>query len=961
MVASSPFPLRARSWIVAFVGTLVLLSLPVHAQDPCEIDGEDVHGPATVVAATLPLEVGLPGVFGNGVTDIGFSEAGGVEQVLILDPFDFDAWSVFDSTLQISDPLIPNPLPEAIFAFSRIPEGAENAGNFYVLDPGLSPANTTSPSIGVMTPDGILIRPFTPIFGDRLDTNLLVTTMDVSPTGDEIVIAGSHRFPTREDVEFYFLDTSFRVTRGPFRMEGRPSLIFRTGICYNSCDTVLGLTTFRNGFQTEAALEYSAASGEYTGRGISLAGLASGGQLPLCIGLDTGRLGERDVLYTYGAHDDAVHAVELEYSTFPGRVASLACSRVPGPDNPAVLNWTSNPLANFDTIAILQDGVLIDEIPASRTNYTVPAFASQGYSEFTVELRLGGAPSEVRSHCVDISTDGPDFVGGADGFVVPMGTRPDPFNPNLFFDLYLPEVQPAMLGMDCRTRHESLADFRLYTLETEESDRIFVRSPQGGIFADETVLLETGGVSRFTGIALIEGGDGPEFALLGRNSDGEFSAALYDSDGLLIQEVNPIDLSGLEAADFPPFLTDWDRDDEGRFVAVDYNNARLVWLDFDLASASMTVRGEAPVPACAIGDCEDVERLPLMGGISVLPSGHYMVAGSTTSGLSINRVFQTTPFSDIPEQSVQFTGFTQGFWDYAEFQSEKFVGTGIGPRVSFGLALTEVHYDDPDTGEEVVEDITFLSLPALPDDLRPLGSISETLQTFVLHQVDDGVNPDYEAEQILDTVITADGSTGELSPSFAGRSTERDFYYYLVNRGDADLSFSVAVLLDGNLRAEFTETLVVPPGRFVYRALEGRDEAALNLQVAGIIADDPRLQILVGARAVTTGPPDDPVFVRGDVNGSGVLEITDPISDLTFQFLGQGEGGFTPVCLDAHDFNDDGAVNISDPIANLSFQFLGTAPPEPPGAEACGVDPTPDSAEAGGELGCENYPVINCP
>ncbi len=105
-----------------------------------------------------------------------------------------------------------------------------------------------------------------------------------------------------------------------------------------------------------------------------------------------------------------------------------------------------------------------------------------------------------------------------------------------------------------------------------------------------------------------------------------------------------------------------------------------------------------------------------------------------------------------------------------------------------------------------------------------------------------------------------------------------------------------------------------------------------------------------GAIGTFTVIGDAPSFRRGDDDGNGVLEITDPISNVTFQFLGT----FTPPCLDASDFDDNGKIEITDPIANLSYQFLGTAPPAPPGADTCGQDPTPDEVE-GADLGCLVY------
>ncbi len=87
-------------------------------------------------------------------------------------------------------------------------------------------------------------------------------------------------------------------------------------------------------------------------------------------------------------------------------------------------------------------------------------------------------------------------------------------------------------------------------------------------------------------------------------------------------------------------------------------------------------------------------------------------------------------------------------------------------------------------------------------------------------------------------------------------------------------------------------------------------------------------------------------FLRGDDDANGVLEISDPIVGLSFQFLGEA---IVPDCFDALDFDDNGKIEITDPIASLSHQFIGTAPPAPPGLESCGVDPTED------DLDCLNY------
>lgn len=84
--------------------------------------------------------------------------------------------------------------------------------------------------------------------------------------------------------------------------------------------------------------------------------------------------------------------------------------------------------------------------------------------------------------------------------------------------------------------------------------------------------------------------------------------------------------------------------------------------------------------------------------------------------------------------------------------------------------------------------------------------------------------------------------------------------------------------------------------------------------------------------------PEIIVFIRGDTDGNGQVDITDAQSILGFLFLGEG----APHCYDAADSNDDGDVNIADAIYTLSYLFLGgPAPPAPFPTED--ADPTEDS------------------
>jgi hypothetical protein len=91
----------------------------------------------------------------------------------------------------------------------------------------------------------------------------------------------------------------------------------------------------------------------------------------------------------------------------------------------------------------------------------------------------------------------------------------------------------------------------------------------------------------------------------------------------------------------------------------------------------------------------------------------------------------------------------------------------------------------------------------------------------------------------------------------------------------------------------------------------------------------------MGAGAVT-GPGARP-FIRGDVTGEEIVNLTDAIVILNYLFL----GGAAPDCQDAADVDDTGEANITDAIYLLNHLFLGgpsLAPPYP----LPGLDTTTD-------------------
>jgi len=92
-----------------------------------------------------------------------------------------------------------------------------------------------------------------------------------------------------------------------------------------------------------------------------------------------------------------------------------------------------------------------------------------------------------------------------------------------------------------------------------------------------------------------------------------------------------------------------------------------------------------------------------------------------------------------------------------------------------------------------------------------------------------------------------------------------------------------------------------------------------------------------------------PGFLRGDLNGDGILTIMDAQQMLETLFLSTD-----PVpCLDLLDINDDGTVGILDVIQFLEFLFI--LGPAPVGFPNCSSDKTPEDP-----LGCDSTSLL-CP
>lgn len=94
-------------------------------------------------------------------------------------------------------------------------------------------------------------------------------------------------------------------------------------------------------------------------------------------------------------------------------------------------------------------------------------------------------------------------------------------------------------------------------------------------------------------------------------------------------------------------------------------------------------------------------------------------------------------------------------------------------------------------------------------------------------------------------------------------------------------------------------------------------------------------------RSPTSGGSPDrtrPIFLRGDANADGVVNLSDGIFTLAYLF----RGGEEPPCLDATDSDDNGKLDLTDVIFTLGFLFQGGAPPPEPFPED-GPDLVPDN------------------
>jgi hypothetical protein len=116
--------------------------------------------------------------------------------------------------------------------------------------------------------------------------------------------------------------------------------------------------------------------------------------------------------------------------------------------------------------------------------------------------------------------------------------------------------------------------------------------------------------------------------------------------------------------------------------------------------------------------------------------------------------------------------------------------------------------------------------------------------------------------------------------------------------------------------------------------------------VSNILTDADGKSLLVAAVDGEACVRRRPAFRRGDANGDGRFDISDPITILRCLFLESN----CALCADAGDANDDGFMNIADPSYLLNWRFLAGPQPPLPFPE-CGADVTADGLRE-----CDEFP-----
>jgi hypothetical protein len=911
----------------------ILLALP-------SLPGRAVHAqqtPAPILEKGLDnAAAGLPSRWEFGATDITIKEA--LAELWVLDSFTGTvptilAFSLADLTAAprpIAIELPPQNAGSAVLGIAEIPHGEFRGKNLLLIDANFGTVDTPLPLLGIYGDDG-KIDPANPFFAvNGVDATAFLGPIDVSPTEEEIAV-----YDSRADT-FYILDFGFSLKAGPFPLLGDPTFFAGpwdfgspraagVGIAFNGPDRLLVTSAFRTLFECRFALEYDPATGLYSGNAMDLSAAAD--TTPprdlAFVSLDVGKAGADDALFAVNFADESLYAFQLLPGDHPPPVEA-GCSVAPG--DVYSVSWTLASGLSVDAFHVFENGVEVAVLGPLETTYTFP-LPLVGKSFIEVATEKNGVVSAIRTLCQVENTRRPAIEN-----VVFDGTE-------------IANLGSLLLGIAVTKLPATKEDFRVHVLGRDSN---VIESFDYKLDVVELINLSPRVSLQGTnlpslGLAIADLDGAPHFAVL--DPDGptgnEIPSASFHpvsgpTRGATVRRVETIDLTSLSPA---PFLLDWDVADASTFIAAGIVNDLtglpdyvIVKIAFD--GQNMTGTRMVPIPHRLLTPFGDTVLSGI--GVTVLPSGNLLVAGSDTFSRTYTDALLTTPFTDDPATAVKITGYAQGLVALNQFFG---VGAGYGPREFYGF---DAAYFPPAIEGEPGVGVTYLTANDVFVLDNPSGSRLRLGFPALVHSDNACSHPDlvaeHLAEEVLDVPASQEVSTPVWSPEFSTGSTPADYFVYVANTSpDAAASLALEVLLGGSPVAEASQDVVIEPGRYFRRMLGGRSEGEIQLRVRNRGTAAVQVKVIAGAMAVGATTM-EPVFKRGDCDGNGTEAITDAIFGLNWLF----QGGTAPGCQDACDADDNGDPNLTDMVLLLNHLFRSGDPPAPPGPDACGIDPTGD-------------------
>jgi hypothetical protein len=848
--------------------------------------------------------------------------------------------------------------------------------NFVLIDSRFDTEADSEPRIGLIDNRGILVEgsAFERVFG--LDDDSQLSSIDVNEEREEIV---------GYDINLHalwVLDFSLEVLDGPIPLLGGPSYFVGEwqisqpgcsgrgrgagfGICWDGPRSVLVTTGFTTPFESHLALRYEFPfddptfdAARYSGQAIDLSAAANTEFAPdlSFLSIDKATVvdepmdGEEprenvssdSALIALNLADEALYLFEYATERHATSVRDLTCFVIDvgerGTAGRYRVTWDLELTAGVEALSVFENGARIDQLaPEMRSFTSLLPVSGKIYIEVVTES--GGRLSALRPFCELENSFPPRLLSDEPIF---GATRVSGF---------------SMTGCAVTPTPASESEFRAYLIGRGSNlVRVFDHTlTEIDTIRPEPPVVRVGRNDAALGIALVDIDGVAALAILdsdGPDDDNVPALRVHSLEsvppGQRIRSIDAIDLSEVSPR---PFLFDLDSDVDGNLIAGGrladgrFVLVRLVWYGSD----GLRAVAQVETPFASLTPSGATNGI----GVSVLPSGHLLVAGGDSFQSSYSEALLLTPFrgdlmGGTSNGGPRLVGFAVGLRLPGEFF--RGFGPALGPGLIFGLDVAwfgaSTENDEDGNGRRIPESVCFL--PTVDIEMLRNPAADEVLEVDgdVFLSAGAGevlAHPRLVADQIFDETVNLEAGDSEVFEGQTGRFEDLespDLSLWVFNRDpQAPILLELSASLDGDPIEELPRQLLIEPGRYFRAVLEERAGSSLEVDIANRGTASARVRVLVGARGIDLNePPPDTRFRRGDCDADGVVSITDGIFGLGLLFL----GGEPTSCFDACDSDDSGLFNLSDALGLLHFLFAVGEVPRFPGPTLCGVDPTFD-------------------